>query len=100
MHHFGNTYHSDDDRSGALGASPQLRVYIGSVGSERGRSLAERSARFIADKTLLLSESGNILPTQSGDYLIQKRARSPKRMELNEEKLNERLRLPHQGTKW
>jgi hypothetical protein len=33
-------------------------MHVGSVGSERSRSLAEGPARFVTDKTLLLSESG------------------------------------------
>ena len=52
---------------------------VGSVGSERGRSLAERPGRFVTDKTLLLPESGNLVllkelwrddPGSFGNYFV------------------------------
>ena len=50
--HFGST------AGAARSVSDHLKIEIGSVGSERSRSLAGRLARFVTDKTLLLSESG------------------------------------------
>ena len=51
--HFGST------AGAARSVTDHLKIEIGSVGSERSRSLARRLARFVTDKTLLLSESGN-----------------------------------------
>ena len=64
--HFGST------AGAARSVSDHLKIEIGSVGSERSRSLAGRLARFVTDKTLLLSESGNLVCCRPALFKLQR----------------------------